>query len=102
MFLALKNRLAPRRCSGFPVSPAGHQSSDPFGHWGKVRQHLKLETRNSEPGTRNPEPGTRSYANLANMDILLSHGYFLRDDAVEQEVMKPYPPLGLLYLRSSR
>ena len=34
------------------------------------------------------------------MDILLSHGYFLRDDAVEQEVMKPYPPLGLLYLSS--
>ena len=34
------------------------------------------------------------------MDILLSHGYFLGEDAVEQEVMKPYPPLGLLYLSS--
>ena len=32
------------------------------------------------------------------MDILLSHGYFLMEDAVEKEVMKPYPPLGLLYL----
>ena len=34
------------------------------------------------------------------MDILLSHGYFLEEDTVEQEVMKPYPPLGLLYLSS--
>ncbi len=34
------------------------------------------------------------------MDVLLSHGYFLQDDPVEQEVMKPYPPLGLLYLSS--
>lgn len=32
------------------------------------------------------------------MDILLTHGYFLREDAVERRVMKPYPPLGILYL----
>lgn len=32
------------------------------------------------------------------MDILLSHGYFLNCDAAERKVMKPYPPLGLLYL----
>lgn len=32
------------------------------------------------------------------MDLLLTHGYFLRDDAKEREIMKPYPPLGLLYL----
>lgn len=32
------------------------------------------------------------------MDILLSHGYFLNEDAHELAVMKPYPPLGLLYL----
>lgn len=31
-------------------------------------------------------------------DILLTHGYFLSEDAHEQRVMKPYPPLGLLYL----
>jgi len=31
-------------------------------------------------------------------DILLTHGYFLDDDAKEREVMKPYPPLGLLYV----
>lgn len=32
------------------------------------------------------------------VDVLLSHGYCLADDPHEQAVMKPYPPLGLLYL----
>ncbi len=32
------------------------------------------------------------------MDILLTHGYFLRDDRHELRVMKPYPPLGILCL----
>ena len=31
-------------------------------------------------------------------DVLLTHGYFLWEDANEREIMKPYPPLGLLYL----
>lgn len=31
-------------------------------------------------------------------DILLSHGYFLELDPIEKKVMRPYPPLGLLYL----
>jgi anaerobic magnesium-protoporphyrin IX monomethyl ester cyclase len=34
------------------------------------------------------------------MDILLTHGYFISDDPHEQAVMKPYPPLGILYLSS--
>ena len=34
------------------------------------------------------------------MDLLLSHGYFLSEDAQERRVMKPYPPLGLLYVAS--
>jgi len=33
-------------------------------------------------------------------DILLTHGYFLWEDEKEQQIMKPYPPLGLLYLSS--
>jgi radical SAM superfamily enzyme YgiQ (UPF0313 family) len=33
-------------------------------------------------------------------DILLTHGYFLATDEKEQEIMKPYPPLGLLYISS--
>ena len=31
-------------------------------------------------------------------EILLSHGYFMCFDAAEQKQMRPYPPLGLLYL----
>lgn len=34
------------------------------------------------------------------MDILLTHGYFLYEDPHELEVMKPYPPLGILYISS--
>ncbi len=32
------------------------------------------------------------------MDLLLTHGYFLNEDPAERRIMKPYPPLGLLYL----
>jgi len=35
------------------------------------------------------------------MNILLAHGYFLVNDANEQKIMKPYPPLGLLYISSA-
>lgn len=34
------------------------------------------------------------------MDILLTHAYYLYEDPAERQVMKPYPPLGLLYLTS--
>ena len=33
-------------------------------------------------------------------DLLLAHGFFLTEDAQEQQIMRPYPPLGLLYLSS--
>lgn len=32
------------------------------------------------------------------MKILLTHGYFIADDPKEQLIMRPYPPLGLLYV----
>jgi anaerobic magnesium-protoporphyrin IX monomethyl ester cyclase len=32
------------------------------------------------------------------MKLLLTHGYFLAEDPKEQAIMKPYPPLGILYL----
>lgn len=32
------------------------------------------------------------------MQVLLTHGYFLHDDPKEQIIMKPYPPLGILYI----
>ncbi len=34
------------------------------------------------------------------MDLLLSHSYFLHEDPAERKVMKPYPPLGILYISS--
>jgi radical SAM superfamily enzyme YgiQ (UPF0313 family) len=34
------------------------------------------------------------------MRLLLTHGYFLNEDVKEQQIMKPYAPLGLLYLSS--
>ncbi|MDO8969794.1 MAG: radical SAM protein, partial [Saprospiraceae bacterium] len=35
---------------------------------------------------------------LRSPTVLFSHGYFLADDPKEQAIMRPYPPLGLLYL----
>ena len=32
------------------------------------------------------------------MKVLLTHGYFLQEDSKEQEIMKPYPTLGLMYV----
>lgn len=32
------------------------------------------------------------------MGLLLTHGYFLNEDEREKRIMKPYPPLGLLYI----
>jgi radical SAM superfamily enzyme YgiQ (UPF0313 family) len=33
-------------------------------------------------------------------DLLLTHGYFLHEDPKEMQIMKPYPPLGILYICS--
>ena len=32
------------------------------------------------------------------MKFVLTHSYFLEEDEQEKSIMKPYPPLGLLYL----
>jgi anaerobic magnesium-protoporphyrin IX monomethyl ester cyclase len=34
------------------------------------------------------------------MELLLTHGYFLYEDPKELQIMKPYPPLGILYICS--
>lgn len=34
------------------------------------------------------------------MKVLLTHGYFLHEDSAEQKIMRPYPPLGILYISS--
>ena len=32
------------------------------------------------------------------MSTVLTHGYFLEEYPKEQKIMRPYPPLGLLYI----
>ena len=32
------------------------------------------------------------------MSILLTHCYYIEEDGKENAIMKPYPPLGLLYI----
>lgn len=32
------------------------------------------------------------------MNIVFTHGYFLSEDPKEKEIMRPYPPLGILYI----
>ena len=34
------------------------------------------------------------------MTVLLTHGYFLNEDNKEQQIMRPYPPLGLICISS--
>jgi anaerobic magnesium-protoporphyrin IX monomethyl ester cyclase len=34
------------------------------------------------------------------MKLLLTHAYFLHEDSKERQIMKPYAPLGILYLSS--
>ena len=34
------------------------------------------------------------------MTVLLTHGYFLNEDSKEQQIMRPYPPLGLICISS--
>src|SRR5271168_1846477 len=54
--------------------------------------------------------GTRAHAGAALcraerdggsvMKLLLTHAYFIQADPKEQQIMKPYAPLGILYLSS--
>lgn len=44
------------------------------------------------------KPGQAPGREPGGVDILLTHGYCMADDPHELAVMKPYPPLGLLYL----
>ena len=32
------------------------------------------------------------------MRLLLTHGFFLAEDPKEQPILRPYPPLGILYI----
>src|ERR1700761_489597 len=42
----------------------------------------------------------RTRRRLTMAELLLTHGYFLYEDPKELQIMKPYAPLGILYLCS--
>ncbi len=48
-------------------------------------------------GVNRPEPGRRDTP-VRMAELLLTHAYFLAADPHEQELMRPFPPLGLQYL----
>ncbi len=48
--------------------------------------------------TRLPHPARIAGAGV--MRLLLTHAYFLSEDPKERQIMKPYAPLGILYLSS--
>ena len=50
-------------------------------------------------GSLQLKEGTGIHHSLV-MELLLTHGYFLYEDPKELQIMKPYPPLGLLYICS--
>lgn len=35
-----------------------------------------------------------------DVDVLLTHGFYVLEDPKEREIMRPYPPLGLLYIHA--
>jgi anaerobic magnesium-protoporphyrin IX monomethyl ester cyclase len=51
-----------------------------------------------EQGTRGTTPGAHGPSSARGVDVVLAHGYFLAEDEKEQQIMRPYPPLGLMYL----
>ena len=63
-----------------------------------LRLELDRRARAPHKGLINLIPVRRALRTV--MDVLLTHGYFLYEDPHELAVMKPYPPLGLLYISS--
>src|SRR5688500_5312332 len=53
-----------------------------------------------DPGRENDRGLHSPAAAGVVMDLLLANAYMLALDAEEQRVMRPHPPLGLLYLSS--
>ena len=67
------------------------------------RSARRPRSRAKRPGQRGGAQGdvrARAPVRLPAMDLLLTHGYFLHEDPKELQIMKPYAPLGILYLSS--
>src|ERR1700729_3072709 len=55
---------------------------------------------NASPRSANSFPHFGRVPGNRIMKLLLTHAYFLREDPKERQIMKPYAPLGILYLSS--
>src|ERR1700747_363970 len=80
-FIALRNAARWRSQHSCPFCNPLKRMCSPLAQW-----NAAAEGRN----IRLPE-GT-------DMELLLTHGYFLYEDPKELQIMKPYPPLGILYI----
>ena len=103
-YLALRNALH-AEVDSWHVDPAAAGLGSPFG---------KKYLRSSRPAKTLRPPSSRQYeeAGRASLfsssigegapmaELLLAHGYFLYEDPKELQIMKPYAPLGILYLCS--
>lgn len=57
-----------------------------FHHYNNTKKEINFDFKTA----------VANNVSLYPMKILLTHAYFLADDLVEQKIMMPYPPLGLL------
>ena len=55
----------------------------------------RLERRETRAKVDPSRPPSAAYP---TMNVLLTHAYFLDEDRKERAIMRPYPPLGILYL----
>ena len=88
-------RAAPRRCCTTRPRCPGPAPPGAPGPRGRTTASGR-SARRCHPR----RPPSRASRVVSPMDLLLTHGYFLAEDAQERRVMKPYPPLGLLYISS--
>ena len=72
-------------------------STDNSAAWERVRE---LEHKTPSPRSANSFPRFGRVSGNRVMKLLLTHAYFLGEDPKERQIMKPYVPLGILYLSS--
>ena len=77
---------------GTPAARGSAGTSSSNARKSSATRHGRLPS----PHVADDRAGFRLSRTMA--DILLTHGYFLAEDEKERQIMKPYPPLGLLYL----
>ena len=65
-------------------------------------EEMKNKTRHLSQSNVNGSNDLADYCRkqplAPSADIILTHGYLLNEDEKEQPIMKPYAPLGILYI----